>query len=137
MFVDIQSPCGAAIGQMLYTYSGDIHTCDEGKLFDELRLGNVKTTPYSDIFKSKTVINMIDVSSRQGYLCDHCAWNPYCGICPIYTHSAQGTIISKLAMDDRCRINKHVIESIFRRMIFSKGDRKAFFSWYKNDRVMA
>jgi uncharacterized protein len=136
MFVDIQSPCGAAIGQLLYNYNGDIHTCDEGKLFEQLRLGNAKTTPYGKVFNNKTAINMIDVSSRQGYLCDNCVWNPYCGICPIYTHSAQGTIVSKLAMDDRCRINSHVLESIFRRLLFSPGDRKAFLGWYRNDNIM-
>jgi uncharacterized protein len=135
MFVDIQSPCGAAIGQLLYNYNGDIHTCDEGKLFKELRLGNVKTTPYSRVFNNKTLTNMIDVSSRQGYLCDNCVWNPYCGICPIYTHSAQGTIVSKLAMDDRCRINRHVLESILRRLLFSERDRKVLLGWYRNEDV--
>lgn len=136
MFVDIQAPCGAAIGQLLYNYDGDIHTCDEGKLFKELRLGNVKNTPYKEVFKNRIVTSMIDISSKQGYLCDHCAWNSYCGICPIYTHSAQGTTVSKLAMDDRCKINKHIIESIFRRLLFSEGDRKVFLEWYGNKDVL-
>ncbi len=136
MFVDIQSPCGAAIGQLFYNYKGDIHTCDEGKLFKELRLGNAKTTPYNRVFNNKTATSMIDVSSKQGYLCDNCAWNPFCGICPIYTHAAQGTIISKLAMDDRCKINNHVLESITRRLVFSERDRKTFLSWYRNDNIM-
>ena len=136
MFVDIQSPCGAAIGQLLYNHNGDIHTCDEGKLFKELRLGNVKITPYSRIFNNRTTVSMIDVSSRQGYLCDNCVWNPYCGICPIYTHSAQGTIVSKLAMDDRCIINSHILESILRRLMFSPKDRKAFLGWYRNENIL-
>ncbi len=136
MFLDIQSPCGAAIGQLFYSSRGDIHTCDEGKLFKELRLGNVKSTTYGKIFRSKTVTSMIDVSSKQGYLCDNCVWNPFCGICPIYTHSAQGTVVSKLAMDDRCKINNRVLESITRRLVFSERDRKVFTEWYKNESIM-
>jgi uncharacterized protein len=136
MYVDMQSPCGAAIGQLLYNYSGDIYTCDEGKLFEELRLGNVKTTEYEKVFRSKVVTSMIDISSRQGYLCDNCAWNPYCGICPIYTQSSQGTIVSKLAMDDRCKINKHIFESLFRRLLFTERDRKIFFKWCGDLRIL-
>ena len=136
MYVDIQSPCGAAIGQLLYNHNGDIHTCDEGKLFPELRLGNVMTTSYKDIFRSKVVKSMIDVSSRQGYLCDNCVWNPFCGICPIYTHSSQGTIVSKLAMDDHCKINNHVLETLFRKIINSERDRKVFLSWFSNKDIM-
>jgi His-Xaa-Ser system radical SAM maturase HxsB len=136
MYVDIQSPCGAAIGQLLYTFNGDIHTCDEGKLFPELRLGNVRTTTYRDVFRSKTVRSMVDISSRQGFLCDSCVWNPYCGLCPIYTHSSQGTTVSKLAMDDRCRINSHILDSLFRRMLLSGSDRRVLFSWFSNQDIM-
>jgi His-Xaa-Ser system radical SAM maturase HxsB len=136
MFVDMQSPCGAAIGQLLYSFNGDIHTCDEGKLFKELRLGNTKTTSYGDIFNNNRVIRMMDISSRQGFLCDDCTWNPYCGICPIYTHSAQGTVVSKLAMDDRCRMNKHLFESIFRRLLFSERDRRVFMQWNTNKNIL-
>ncbi len=128
-FTDIQSPCGAAIGQILYKYNGDIHTCDEGKLFDEFRLGDVFSTPYSGIYENQTLEAMIDISSKKNYLCDACVWSPYCGICPIYSYAAQGTIVSKLAMDDKCRIMQGLIEHIFRKMLFSERHKKLFLEW--------
>ncbi|RLJ09544.1 MAG: His-Xaa-Ser system radical SAM maturase HxsB [Candidatus Aenigmatarchaeota archaeon] len=136
LFVDIQSPCGAGIGQLLYTYNGDIHTCDEGKIFPEFKLGNVKTSRYTDIFKNKTLISMIDISSRQNYLCDNCPWNPYCGICPIYTYAAQGSVVSKLSMDDKCKIYKEIIRTLFQKLIFSRDDRKILLEWVKKDTIL-
>ena len=135
MVVDIQSPCGAAIGQLLYKYNGDIHTCDEGKIFEEFKLGNVKTSKYSDIFKNNIVSTLIDISSKKNYLCDNCVWNPYCGICPIYTYGAQGNIVSKLSMDDKCKVYSEITKTIFKKLLFSEVDKKIFFDWYKKDVV--
>lgn len=33
-FVDLRSPCGAAVGQLAYDYDGNIYTCDEGRMVD-------------------------------------------------------------------------------------------------------
>ncbi|RLG69705.1 MAG: His-Xaa-Ser system radical SAM maturase HxsB [Candidatus Iainarchaeum archaeon] len=137
MFTDIQSPCGAAIGQLLYNYNGDIHTCDEGKLFEEFKLGNVFSSKYEDIYKNENLIAMMDISSKKNYLCDNCPWNPYCGICPIYTYAAQGTIVSKLALNDRCKIMKGLVCHIFEKLLFSKQHRETFFNWLKHDKVFS
>ncbi len=136
MYVDTQTPCGAAIGQLLYSFNGDIYTCDEGKLFGELRLGNVRESTHSSIFGSKTVRKMIDISSRQGFLCDNCVWNPYCGLCPIYTHSSQGTVVSKLSMDDKCLINKSIMNYLMKKLLGSDEHREAFFEWTNNKDIM-
>jgi len=137
MFVDIQSPCGAAIGQLLYNYKGDIYTCDEGKLFNELKIGNVFTSTYSEIFDNDTVKAMLDVSSKKNYLCDNCAFSPYCGICPIYTYAAQGTIVSKIAEDDKCKTYKEVIKTVFSKILFSEKDRDILFDWIGREKVFS
>jgi len=137
MFVDIQSPCGAGIGQLLYNYQGDIHTCDEGKIFKEFKLGNVKTSSYKDLFRNSTLVSMIDISSKKNYLCDSCAWSPYCGICPICSYAAQGNIVSKLAMDDRCKILDSMIGKIFKRQLYSKKHRLVFKNWMEKDNVFS
>ncbi len=134
-FTDIQSPCGAGIGQLLYNYNGDIHTCDEGKLFEEFKLGNVFTSSYADLYKNDSLKAMIDISSKKNYLCDNCEWNPYCGICPIYTYAAQGTIVSKLAMDGKCRMMKGLISHLFEKMLFSEAYKKSFFKWLSRSRA--
>ncbi len=133
-FTDIQSPCGAAIGQLLYDYKGDIFTCDEAKLFEEFKLGNVFTSSFSDLFKNESLKAMMDISSKKNYICDNCVWNPYCGICPIYTFKAQGTIVSKLAMDARCKMMSGLISHIFQKLLFSERYKSLFFKWLKRSK---
>lgn len=137
MMVDIMSPCGAAIGQLLYNYKGDIFTCDEGKIFQEFKLGNVKSSSIKDIFLNPTTISMIDISSKKNFLCDRCVWEPYCGFCPIYSYSSEGTIVSKLAMNDRCRIYGAIIKELFKKFIFSPEDRQVLFDWIREEKVFS
>ena len=127
--VDIESPCGAAIGQVLYNFNGDIHTCDEAKLFQELKIGNVKTSSFRDIIDNDLTVTMIDISSKKNYLCDACEWNAYCGICPIYTYASQGTIVSKLPMDAKCKTYGEILTNLFKKMLFSEEDKKVLLSW--------
>jgi len=133
--LDIMSPCGAGIGQLLYKYNGDIHTCDEGKIFDEFKLGNVFEDSYSDILSNEKVISMIDVSSKQNYLCNNCEWEAFCGVCPVYTYASQGSIVSKLSMDDKCELYGRITEKIFEKILYSKEDREVLSTWYKEDKV--
>lgn len=135
MMVDIMSPCGAGISQLLYKYNGDIHTCDEGKINDDFKLGNVEESDWSDIIGNETVISMMDASSMEGYLSKNSPWEPYVGVCPIYTLESQGTIISKLPEDDKWNLYTDITRELFRRIIFNEDDREIFFDWYKSDRV--
>lgn len=132
---ELMSPCGAGISQLLYDNDGDIYTCDEGKIFDEFKLGNVRKSQWNDIFKNETLLSMIDVSSKQSLLCDRCEWEAFCGICPVNTYSLQGTIISELPRDFNCRIYGKIIENVFERLLYSKKQRKIIQGWAKNDRV--
>ncbi|MCX6802528.1 MAG: His-Xaa-Ser system radical SAM maturase HxsB [Candidatus Diapherotrites archaeon] len=135
--VDVMSPCGAAIGQLLYNYKGDIFTCDDAKVLPEFRLGNVKTSTARDIFLNPTTISLVDISSKKNFLCDRCPWEPYCGICPVYSYSAEGTIVSKLAMNDRCKVYGSMIEHIFRKILFSPEDRRILFGWIEGQKVFS
>jgi hypothetical protein len=31
--LELRSPCGAGIGQLLYNYDGKVYTCDEGRIW--------------------------------------------------------------------------------------------------------
>ncbi len=127
--VDFRSPCGAGIGQLLYSHKGDIFTCDEAKVLDIFKLGNVKTSKYEDIFKSPTTTSMVDISSKFCSLCDACPWFAYCALCPVNTYVSQGSIVPKLPEDIRCKIFKGMIKRIFEKIIFSERDREIFKYW--------
>ncbi len=128
---ELTSPCGAGISQLLYDNKGNIYTCDEGKVFDEFKLGNVKESSPKDIFTNDTIVSMIDISSRKGYLCGDCVWDPFCAICPVNTYSEQGNILSKLSQDFRCAINSHLLQDIFKRLIYKKEERQILKEWAK------
>jgi len=130
MFVDIQSPCGAAIGQLLYDYKGDIFTCDEAKVLgDTFKLGNVKENTLKDVLTHPTVLAMMNISSKYALLCDACPWSPYCGVCPVNFYVTQGSIVPKLTQDYRCKILKGMVEYIFRKIVFDEDARKTFLKW--------
>jgi len=130
MFVDVQSPCGAAIGQLLYDNKGDIFTCDEAKVLgDTFRLGNVKDSTFADVINHPTTVSMLNVSSKLSSVCDACAFSPYCGLCPVDTYMSQGSIIPKLAQSFRCKVFNGMIDTLFQELLFSESSRKTFLSW--------
>jgi len=129
--VDFRSPCGAGIGQLLYDHKGDIFTCDEAKVLDIFKLGNVKTSRYEDIFRSPTTTTMIDISSKFCSLCDACPWFAYCALCPVNIYTSQGSVVPKLPEDMRCGIFRGMIKTIFEKIIFSEKDREIFKHWLK------
>jgi His-Xaa-Ser system radical SAM maturase HxsB len=132
MFVDIQSPCGAAIGQLLYDHRGNIFTCDEAKILGEtFKLGNVKEDNLRDIINHPTTLSMMNVSSKLITLCDNCAFSPYCGICPINIYMSQNNIIPKLAKSFRCNVFKEMIKTLFEKILFSPRDRESLLNWLR------
>jgi His-Xaa-Ser system radical SAM maturase HxsB len=77
MFVDIQSPCGAGIGQLLYNHKGDIFTCDEAKILgNTFKLGHVGKNSLKEIIRNPTTLSLINISSKLPTLCDNCAFSP-------------------------------------------------------------
>ena len=134
-YVDIMSPCGAGIGQLVYKYNGDIHTCDEGKIDEMFKLGNVYESKYTEIFDNETLISMVDISSKESYICNNCEWKPFCGVCPVATYKQQGSIVSKVCEDERTRMYSRMIKDIFKRIIYSEEDRKMLKKWKEEDKV--
>ena len=128
--VDLRTPCGAAIGQLLYNYDGKIFSCDEGRMSgdDIFCLGNVNQN-FKEIISSKDTKCLIEASFNDNYLCDNCAYKPYCGVCPVCNYHIYGTLIPNLSNDKRCKILKGQFEFIFEKFIFDEKYRKKFFKW--------
>jgi His-Xaa-Ser system radical SAM maturase HxsB len=129
--VDFRSPCGAGIGQLLYNHKGDIFTCDEAKILDIFKLGNVKKSQYEDIFKSPTTTSMVDISSKLCSVCDACPWFAYCALCPVNTYTSQGSVVPRLPEDMRCKIFKEMIKTIFEKIVLHERDMDIFKNWLR------
>ena len=128
-FVDLQSPCGAAISQLAYDHKGNIFTCDEGRQFDLFNIGNVKKDTYKKVLTSNETASIIASSTNDCFLCDACIYKPYCGLCPVCCYAETGTLIPKLATNNRCKILKGMFDYIFENLIFSEKHRKVFTEW--------
>jgi len=107
-YLDLRSPCGAAIGQLTYNYNGDIYTCDEARMLKEdlFLLGNVKKDSYKDIVTCDKACVTVAASINSQYICNDCAYKPYCGLCPVCNYAEQGSVIAKISETNRCKIFK-------------------------------
>lgn len=108
-YLDLRSPCGAAIGQLAYDYDGSIYSCDEARMIGEdlFKLGTVLDNTYTDVTTCDGTCAIIDSSILDNYsTCKVCAYKPYCGVCPVCNYAEQGNIIGKISQTDRCKIFK-------------------------------
>lgn len=133
-FLDLRSPCGAAIGQLAYNHDGSIYSCDEGRMVGEIfKLGTVEQS-YKEVLSSDETCSLIGSSVNDIYLCDNCVFKPYCGVCPVCNYAEQGNLIPKLPKDMRCKIYKGVFSFIFEKLLFDEGYREVFLKWSKSGR---
>ena len=126
-FTDLQSPCGAAIGQIAYNYDGNVYSCDEGRLFEIFKLGSVDDT-YKEIVTSESSCAIVKSSINDNPYCEKCAYKPYCGLCPVCHYAKTGNIISKLP-DERCKILMGMFDYIFEKLVSDEEYRKVFMEW--------
>jgi len=129
-FTDLQSPCGAAIGQLAYNYDGSIRTCDEGRLYDLFKLGTVDDS-YEDIMKSPQTCGIVKASMNDNPVCEICAYKPYCGLCPVCNYALTGNIISRLP-NDRCKMFMGMFDYVIEKTLFDKNYKKIFVDWTKH-----
>ncbi len=118
-YMELRSPCGAAVGQVAYFYDGNVFTCDEGRMLYEMgdesfKLGNVFENNYDDLMQSK-VCKAVCVSScleSQLNCCD-CVYQPYCGTCPVVNLAQEKDLFFKNKNAFRCKVYGGMLDTIF------------------------
>lgn len=131
-YLDIRSPCGAAIGQLAYNFNGDIYSCDEGRMLarrgdDSFKLGNAKNNSYSEIMDSSVVKTMCIASCLECLPgCSQCAYKPYCGVCPIYNYVSSKNIFIKSSF--LCKIHMGILDYLFVKLQDNKI-KEIFLKW--------
>jgi len=118
-YMELRSPCGAGTGQLAYYADGNIFTCDEGRMMyemgeDAFKIGNVFESTFIDIV-SNSVCKTVCSSSILETIpsCCDCAYQPYCGTCPVVNYAMEGDLIEKIPKGYRCRIYSGILDSIF------------------------
>lgn len=117
-FLDLRSPCGAGIGQMLYNYDGKVYTCDEGRMLgeDTFVLGNVLKNNYKELISHPNLRAVCQASILENSACDYCAYKPYCGVCPVSNYALYGELFAPMANDYRCQINMGMLNYLFEKL---------------------
>ena len=120
-YLDVRSPCGAAIGQVCYNYDGEVFTCDEGRMLheqgdDSFHIGNVSSS-YRELLGHPRVRDIALASNLDGQPdCERCAYNPYCGVCPAHNHRTQGSIFGRMGDSSLCAVHKGIQDYLFAKL---------------------
>jgi len=115
-YLDLRSPCGAAIGQLVYNHDGKIYSCDEARMLkdDLFMLGDVKKDSYKKILTSDKTCSIINASINDNFICNSCVYKPYCGVCLVCNYAEQGNIIADIGNTARCKIFVKQFEWVFK-----------------------
>ncbi len=129
-FTDLNSPCGAALGQIAYDYDGNIYTCDEGRTLkdDTFMIGSVKKSSYKETIINNKVKTMVTSSCLENTTCDYCVYKPYCGVCPVRNYAFYGNLFPQTINTDWCKIKTAQFDYLFRKMQ-DKKTREIFKRW--------
>lgn len=101
-YMELRSPCGAAIGQIAYNHDGRVTTCDEGRMLlqtgdDAFVIGDVHKNGYHEMMDNEIVRSMAVASTQDAVpYCHECSYKPYCGVCPIHNYKEHGSIVGSM-----------------------------------------
>ena len=96
-----------------------------GKMGDPIfEIGDVKQTSYKELVGNPTVRSLQTASYLDAVPgCSDCAYNPYCGVCPINSYSTQGDIFGKMPGSSWCKTSMGVLDYLFRRVSADDGSQ--------------
>lgn len=135
-YMELRSPCGAAIGQLAYYYNGEIYTCDEGRMFSEMGdksfcVGNVNTSTWKSLV-DHPITKMVAKASllENDVNCESCVYSPYCGTCPIISYAMKKNLYPQMTGDFRCSIYKGMQEILFD-ILYEEEEEilQIFYNW--------
>ena len=135
-YLEMKSPCGAAIGQLAFNYNGEIYSCDEGRMasrmgFENFKLGKLGKNKLKDIIDNETVKTLCISSCLDSQVaCQNCAYKAYCGTCPVANFLEYSNIFPQISGTDRCKINKAMFDYFFTK-IKNRQNKAIFESWIK------
>jgi uncharacterized protein len=127
-YAEMQIPCGAVIGQVVYDYDGAIYTCDEGRTMPEFKVGDVFTSNYRDLLNCPVTKTLQSVSNLNAS-CDECSWYTFCGVCPLEIYTEENGFITNIPSNYRCKMHMGMYNFIFDKILHDKEAKKILFKW--------
>ena len=134
-YMELRSPCGAAIGQMAFNYDGAVFPCDEARMVAEtgdlaFKLGSVEAARLVDLIESP-LAKALGVASCLELLpgCADCVYLPYCGTCPVISYAQYGTLFPQKSHDYHCAVYKGMLDVIFAHLSAGSEERSVLEAW--------
>lgn len=95
-YMELRSPCGAGVGQMAFTASGDVYTCDEGRMMAEMgdqsfRLGNIYENGYDSWIESPACRATCSASLLETRRHVATRLSAVRGVCPVVNYALEGS----------------------------------------------
>ena len=118
-YMELRSPCGGGIGQIAYFADGRVFTCDEGRMLAEMgdpsfQLGDVFHDDYRSLIKRGTCRTVCASSVLETLpSCCDCAYQPYCGVCPVVNYAMYQDVIEREPHTYKCRIHTGILDCLF------------------------
>ncbi|MGF0008565.1 His-Xaa-Ser system radical SAM maturase HxsB [Eubacteriales bacterium SGI.150] len=124
-YMELRSPCGAAVGQLAYYADGNIFTCDEARMLfemgqDTFLLGSVYKNNYQDLVKSRVCRTVCASSILESIpSCCDCVYQPYCGTCPVVNYAMTQDLIEKQPRGYRCKVYSGILDCLFEMLLLN------------------
>ncbi len=134
-YVDLTNPSGIGLGAIVFNYDGGIFASDESRMLAEmgdntLRLGDVETSSYDDIYLSETLLDALEDSfTLSAPMCSDCAFEPFCGADPVYHHAVMNDFTGRKPESEFCRRNMTIFKHILKLMHSNKETAAIFQRW--------
>jgi uncharacterized protein len=135
-YVDLQTFSGLGASVAVYNYDGDVYASDESRMLAEMgdkrfRLGNVHENSYEEIFTSPALTSTLHAASIEALPgCADCAFQPYCGVDPVYHHAVQGDVVGHRPTSEFHQRNLSIIRLLFEHLLDGNEEtRKILLSW--------
>ena len=117
-YMELRSPCGAGVGQIVYYYDGSVYTCDEARMLSEMGLPDFCLGDVNDSYDGLMNTRVCRVTCQSSVLesipqCCDCAYHPYCGVCPVINYAMEQNLYSRSANGYRCKIYKGILDILF------------------------
>ena len=127
-YMDLRSPCGASVGQIVYNVDGSIYCCDEGRMLDSdaFRIGHLSDPSLSHTLRSRKARQILDASVMEQYYCDYCAFKPFCGVCPVLHFVDSGHLTTDVLSQKRCAIYGGMLRHLLTLYATSGNARQMF-----------
>ena len=120
-YVDLRSPCGAALDVLVYNYDGRVYASDEARMLAEMgnsdyALGHV-TDSYDTLYRSAAMERLMAGAVAESLPgCSDCVYLPYCGADPVYSVASQGDPIGHRPTSHFCKRQTGLFRLFFRHL---------------------